>query len=61
VGLVAAVTPDSGLNAGELLADAAKTVGGGGGKAPELAIAGGRDASKIDEALDLVRARLLGS
>jgi alanyl-tRNA synthetase len=55
VGLVAAVTKDSGLNAGELIADAAKTVGGGGGKAPELAVAGGRDPSKIDEALDQAR------
>ncbi|MET0149624.1 MAG: alanine--tRNA ligase [Acidimicrobiales bacterium] len=55
VGLVAAVTPDSGLNAGELIADAAKTVGGGGGKAPELAVAGGRDPAKIDDALDQAR------
>ena len=55
VGLVAAVRPDSGLNAGELLADAASTVGGGGGKAPDLAVAGGRDASRIDEALDQAR------
>jgi alanyl-tRNA synthetase len=55
VGLVAAVTPDSGLNAGELIADAAKTVGGGGGKAPDLAVAGGRDPAKIDHALDQAR------
>ncbi|HEY5888260.1 MAG TPA: alanine--tRNA ligase [Acidimicrobiales bacterium] len=55
VGLVAAVTPDSGLNAGELIADAAKTVGGGGGKAPDLAVAGGRDPAKIDDALDQAR------
>ena len=55
VGLVAAVTPDSGLNAGELIADAAKTVGGGGGKAPDLAVAGGRDPGKIDDALDQAR------
>jgi alanyl-tRNA synthetase len=55
VGLVAAVTPDSGLNAGELLADAAKTVGGGGGKSPDLAVAGGRDPAKIDDALDQAR------
>ncbi|MET0665333.1 MAG: alanine--tRNA ligase [Acidimicrobiales bacterium] len=55
VGLVAAVTPDSGLNAGELIAGAAKTVGGGGGKAPELAVAGGRDPAKIDDALDQAR------
>jgi alanyl-tRNA synthetase len=55
VGLVAAVTPDSGLNAGELIADAAKTVGGGGGRAPDLAVAGGRDPAKIDDALDQAR------
>ncbi len=55
VGLVAAVSPDSGLNAGGLIADAARTVGGGGGKAADLAVAGGRDASKIDEALDQAR------
>ena len=56
VGLVATVSPDSELNAGELIADAAKTVGGGGGKSPDLAVAGGRDPSKIDEALDQARA-----
>ncbi len=56
VALVAAVAKDSGLHAGELIADAARTVGGGGGKGPELAQAGGNDASRIDEALDQVRA-----
>jgi len=56
VALVSAVTKDSGLDAGVLIADAAKLVGGGGGKDPALATAGGRDASKIDEALDLARA-----
>jgi alanyl-tRNA synthetase len=56
VGLVAAAAPDSGLNAGELISDAARTVGGGGGKGPELAVAGGRDPSKLDEALDQARA-----
>ncbi len=55
VALAAAVTPDSGLHAGELIADAAKAVGGGGGKAPDLAVAGGRDAAKIDDALDHAR------
>lgn len=53
--LVAAVTKDSGLNAGELIAEAARTVGGGGGKNAELAVAGGRDPSRMDEALDQVR------
>ena len=56
VALVAAVAKDSGLHAGDLIADAARTVGGGGGKGPELAQAGGRDAARLDEALDQVRA-----
>jgi alanyl-tRNA synthetase len=55
VSLVAAVTKDSGLNAGELIGPAAKMVGGGAGKNPELAVAGGRDPSRLDEALDHVR------
>src|SRR5262245_12703842 len=57
VALVAAVARDSGFGAKALMADAARAVGGGGGgKNPELAVAGGRDASRIDEALDLARA-----
>jgi alanyl-tRNA synthetase len=56
VALVAAVTPDSGFNAAELIADAARTVGGGGGKGAELAAAGGRHPEHLDEALDQVRA-----
>ncbi|MCB1257527.1 MAG: alanine--tRNA ligase, partial [Microthrixaceae bacterium] len=58
VGIVAAVDPSSGVNAGELISEAVRLVGGGGGKGGELAVAGGRDASKIDEALDLVREKL---
>jgi alanyl-tRNA synthetase len=58
VALVAAVTKDSGLVAAELLAEPARLVGGGGGKGPELALAGGRDPGRIDEALALVRASL---
>jgi alanyl-tRNA synthetase len=54
--LVAAATKDGGLNAGELIAEAARTIGGGGGKKPELAVAGGRDPSRLDEALDQARA-----
>ena len=56
VALVSAVAPDSGLHAGELIADAAKTVQGGGGKSADLAVAGGKDPSKLDEALEQVRA-----
>jgi alanyl-tRNA synthetase len=53
--LVAAVTKDSGLNAGELIAEASRTIGGGGGRNPDLAVAGGRDPSRLDEALDQAR------
>jgi alanyl-tRNA synthetase len=54
--LVAAVNQDSGLNAAELIADAAKTIKGGGGKDPLLAVAGGKDAGGLDTALDQARA-----
>jgi alanyl-tRNA synthetase len=56
VALVAAVTADSGLHAGDLIADAAKAVQGGGRSSPDLATAGGRDPSALDEALGLARA-----
>ena len=54
--LVAAVAHDCDLNAGELIAEAASTIGGGGGRDAKLAIAGGRDPSRLEEALDQVRA-----
>ena len=54
--LVSAVRKDSGLNAAELIAEAAKSIKGGGGKDPLLAIAGGKDPSGLDAALDQVRA-----
>ncbi|MEM9606607.1 MAG: alanine--tRNA ligase [Actinomycetota bacterium] len=54
--LVAAVTPDAGIEAKELLADATKTIGGGGRPAPDLMVAGGRDIDGIDPALDQIRA-----
>jgi alanyl-tRNA synthetase len=55
----ASVAKDSGLVAGELAVLAAKTTGGGGNaKAPETATAGGKDVSRIDEALAAVRAKL---
>ena len=64
-GLVAAVTPDlveRGLHAGRLVKATAQIVGGGGGGKPTLAQAGGRDTSKLKEAIDavpdLVRASL---
>jgi alanyl-tRNA synthetase len=61
VAIVAAVTADGGLHASDLIADAAKAVQGGTGKNAELAVAGGRDASRLDEALDMVRAAVVAS
>ncbi|HEX3425457.1 MAG TPA: alanine--tRNA ligase [Acidimicrobiales bacterium] len=59
VALVAAVAKGSDLVASDLIAEAARIVGGGGGKNPELAMAGGRDPSRLDEALAAAR-RALG-
>ncbi|HZD55486.1 MAG TPA: alanine--tRNA ligase [Anaerolineales bacterium] len=56
--LVAAVTEDlvnRGLHAGELIQSVAQPLGGGGGGRPTFAQAGGRDASRLDEALASVR------
>ena len=61
VALVAAVTKDSGLDASKLIADAARTVGGGGGRSPDVAVAGGRDATKLDEALEQARRAASGT
>jgi alanyl-tRNA synthetase len=57
--LVALTAKGGPRTAPELLSEAARTVdGGGGGKNPESATAGGRNAGRLDEALDLIRARL---
>jgi alanyl-tRNA synthetase len=56
-GFVAAVTSDlvgRGLHAGKLVEATAQIVGGGGGGKPTMAQAGGRDASKLKEAIDAV-------
>jgi alanyl-tRNA synthetase len=58
VALVAAVDPAAGIQAASLVGPAARTVGGGGGGKGDVATAGGRDASRIDEALGQVRAQL---
>ena len=57
VALVATVSPESGLVAADLIAGAAKKVGGGGGKGKDatIATAGGKDVTAIDAALDDVR------
>jgi len=52
--IIAAVTDDlikRGIKAGDIVREVAKMVGGGGGGRPNLAQAGGRDASKLPEAL----------
>ena len=56
VAIASAVSADSGLHASQLIAEAARTVGGGAGKAADVAMAGGKDATRLDEALDQVRA-----
>jgi alanyl-tRNA synthetase len=56
--LVAAVSEDltrRGLHAGNLVKHAAQALGGGGGGRPTLAQAGGKDASKMDEAFTRAR------
>ncbi len=61
VTLVSAVTADSGLEAGALIKDAARAVGGGGGGKGDVATAGGKNPAGIDEALTIAaRAAGLG-
>ena len=57
VQFVAAATKDAvakGVHAGNLLREVAKIAGGGGGGRPDMAQAGGKDPSKITEALQKV-------
>jgi alanyl-tRNA synthetase len=61
VSLVAAFSPQvnkKGLQAGKFIGAIAKICGGGGGGRPNLAQAGGRDASKLPEALEKARSEL---
>jgi alanyl-tRNA synthetase len=58
VALVAAFADaavERGLSAAEVVREAAEVVGGGGGGRPNVAQAGGRDASRLDEALETAR------
>ena len=52
---MSAVATDSGCHGGELIADAAKRIKGGGGKGADFAVAGGKDAAGIDAALAAAR------
>lgn len=62
VSLVAAFSPkvvkEKGLQAGKFIGSIAKLCGGGGGGRPNLAQAGGRDASKLPEALATAKTQL---
>jgi len=58
VSLVSFVSRDlveRGLNAGKIVGEAAKVAGGGGGGRPDMAQAGGKDTSKLEEALARAR------
>jgi len=58
VNLIAAVTKDltARVQAGKLVQEVAKAVGGSGGGRPDLAQAGGKDPARLDAALELVYA-----
>ncbi|MNW19879.1 Alanine--tRNA ligase [compost metagenome] len=54
VNIVVSVSPDlvkRGFHAGKLIKEIAAICGGGGGGRPDMAQAGGKDPSKLDEAL----------
>ena len=58
VNIVAMATKEAiekGAHAGNIIREVAKVTGGGGGGKPDSAQAGGKDASKIDEALSIVK------
>ncbi|MDB9308731.1 alanine--tRNA ligase [Aphanizomenon sp. CS-733/32] len=61
VSIVAAFSPEvnkKGVQAGKFVGTIAKICGGGGGGKPNLAQAGGRDASKLPEALETAKTEL---
>jgi alanyl-tRNA synthetase len=63
VQLVATMTPEAvedGLDASAVIKAIGPIVGGGGGGRPSMARAGGKDASRLDEALDAARTLLTG-
>jgi alanyl-tRNA synthetase len=60
--LLAGVTDDlikKGVKAGDIVKEIAPIVGGGGGGRPNMAQAGGKDASKLDEALAKAKAMIV--
>jgi alanyl-tRNA synthetase len=64
VSIVAAFSPEvnkKGIQAGKFVGTIAKICGGGGGGKPNLAQAGGRDASKLPQALETAKNDLLAA
>ncbi|MBP3961350.1 alanine--tRNA ligase [Paenibacillus lignilyticus] len=62
VNLVAAVSPElvkQGFHAGKIIKEAAAACGGGGGGRPDMAQAGGKDPSKLGEALQIAEELVL--
>lgn len=63
VNLAAAVSADlvkQGYHAGKIIKEAAVVCGGNGGGRPDMAQAGGKDVSKLDEALKIARELVVG-
>ena len=63
VNLIAMATEGAiakGAHAGNIIKEVAKVVGGGGGGRPNMAQAGGKIASKIDEAIEMAKTTLAG-
>ncbi|MFL5897725.1 MAG: alanine--tRNA ligase [Solirubrobacterales bacterium] len=58
VALVSGEAVERGLSAGSIIAEAAPVIGGGGGGRDDMAQAGGKDPSKLDEALATARAAI---
>ena len=64
VSIVGATVPAVKVNAGDIIKDAAKAVGGGGGGKGDIATAGGKNTAALDEALNIARekaAAVIGS
>ena len=54
IGMVTKDLIEKGIHAGNIIREVAKATGGGGGGRPDMAQAGGKDITKVDDALNLV-------
>lgn len=55
IGMATKDMVEKGIHAGNILREAAKITGGGGGGRPNIAQAGGKDVSKVDQALEAAK------